>query len=573
MTLTAEQQQIVDAPDGPLTVTACAGSGKTRTAVHRLAELRRRMGMQRGRAVLLSFTNVAVDTFRHEYRALSREFSRDVRHDGVEIDTLDAFLCGRVIRPHGHRTMGSTRMPYLVNGTEPFLSRFVIPGGDFPQPITNLNAIRDGDGFQFECRYRGARVSIDHAAARRQVSRLGQVGAYTHSLTPYWAIRTLEDQPGIRRALVRRYPRILVDEAQDFGPCHQAVLELLANAGCELSLIGDPNQGIYAFNGADGSFLTGYAARSGARTFDLTVNHRSVPAILEVANRLSGRHDSSSLTANGGGEGAFFVSYQTADERRLLEAFSVAVNALGLDIAQSAVLCRGAELAGQLDGSNSDVGQGQVQALARAALLRDQHGRFDEAFALVASAVANLLDDAPNDFLVQVRDTARTAGMRDVRRVIWQFTRNSDEGLPASHLVANAEWHRLLVARAAMLLQVIAPLLSCVPPARLGSRLANRRLPAVPLLERPDLGAQRPQRIRCDTVHKSKGESLDAILYLATRQHAEQMLNGVETELGRIGYVAVTRARRLLWVAVPRSALSSLRGRLIAAGLVEHAGH
>ena len=49
------------------------------------------------------------------------------------------------------------------------------------------------------------------------------------------------------RALVRRYPAILVDEAQDIGPIHQAILELLVKSGCQLSLIGDQQSGHLRF--------------------------------------------------------------------------------------------------------------------------------------------------------------------------------------------------------------------------------------------------------------------------------------------------------------------------------------
>ncbi|EPK8416803.1 TPA: 3'-5' exonuclease [Klebsiella pneumoniae] len=76
-------------------------------------------------------------------------------------------------------------------------------------------------------------------------------------------------------------------------------------------------------------------------------------------------------------------------------------------------------------------------------------------------------------------------------------------------------------------------------------------------------------RIRIDTVHQAKGESLDAVLYLTNREHVGALLAGVDTEVGRIGYVAVTRARNLLWLGVPANALKELRPALIARGFQE----
>lgn len=105
---------------------------------------------------------------------------------------------------------------------------------------------------------------------------------------------------------------------------------------------------------------------------------------------------------------------------------------------------------------------------------------------------------------------------------------------------------------------------------QLGCEDSAIAMPAVGAVAlRADLGTQRNARIRVDTVHKAKGESLEAVLYMATREHIDAMLDGVGTELGRIGYVAVTRAKNLLWLGVPAAALPSLRQRLVDAGFRE----
>ena len=63
MKLSNEQIDIIDAPLGSIAVTACAGSGKTATAIRRLISIRQKMQDSRGRVVLLSFSNIAVNTF------------------------------------------------------------------------------------------------------------------------------------------------------------------------------------------------------------------------------------------------------------------------------------------------------------------------------------------------------------------------------------------------------------------------------------------------------------------------------------------------------------------------------
>lgn len=59
------------------------------------------------------------------------------------------------------------------------------------------------------------------------------------------------------------YPHILIDESQDIGTMHQAILELLIKAGVQVSLIGDPSQSIDEFAGATGEFLRAYTERKG----------------------------------------------------------------------------------------------------------------------------------------------------------------------------------------------------------------------------------------------------------------------------------------------------------------------
>lgn len=561
--LSDEQRTVVDAPIGPLSVIACAGSGKTRTAVHRLVEIRRRLGEQRGRVALLSFSNVAVDTFRESYRRLAQTLPATVGRDRVDIDTLDTFITSHVLRPHAYRTMGAGQTAYLVMGSEPFLAGFTFRTQQrFPLNITAMHvAFRDGD-FDFFYNIHNQRVDLNRAMALKLIASLGRTGAYTHDLGRYWCHRVLAEQPAILRALVRRYPHVLIDESQDIGPCHQAILDLLADAGMEISLIGDPNQGIYEFSGADGSFLRGYGNRAGVRTFSLTKNYRSVPAILAVTNRLSNRHDTHDRNAPDALNGAFFAPYRPNDQDQLIESFEATVVAAGLDLQHSAILCRAVKLADELSGADTPVGRGLVKEFVLASILRDRRRDYRKSFESVARCVVSLLDDPPKNMLVALQSPGKYPEMRPVRRLLWQFVRDPGLGLPSSTLIADTEWHPLLLDRVRQLLALFQREFGWACADNLGNKLTRRDLPHASLMAADGLGTQRSARIRVDTVHKAKGESLDAVLYMATREHIEAMLDGVATEVGRIGYVAVTRARNLFWLGVPAAALPNLRQRL-----------
>ncbi len=103
----------------------------------------------------------------------------------------------------------------------------------------------------------------------------------------------------------------------------------------------------------------------------------------------------------------------------------------------------------------------------------------------------------------------------------------------------------------------------------IGRKLSKKALPNLPLATTPEINEGDLTTLRIDTVHKAKGESLDAVLYVTLKEHAQALLDGVGTEVGRIGYVAVTRARDLLWVAVPHSSLNELRPAFLSKGFKE----
>lgn len=575
--LSPEQRAIVDAPLVPLAVVACAGSGKTFTAVHRLLGIRRRLGEARGRVALLSFSNVAVQTFRESYRPLAQSLPSGTGRQRVDIDTLDGFLTSNILRPHAGRTMGCPRTPFLVSGAEPFLENkelklwaqpakgdaYPVPRADIGDVVANFH----GGVAHFQYRKHKALIPITNGASA--VARLGKIGAYTHNLGQYWALRALQGQPLILAAMARRYPHILVDESQDIGTIHQAILLELAAAGSQISLIGDPSQGIYEFAGADGTFLTDYGKQAGVHSFPLTRNYRSVPAVVALANALSNRTDTAERAAPKLSHGAFFIGYKAVDREKLIVAFQAAIVASGLSAERSAVVCRGSAAVESLAGTAAAMGQGLIKQFARAAVLRDKRKDYLGAFRAVAGCIAGLLQKPGDGWLASLTQPARHPEMKPIRREIWTFTRSAELGLPAASLVADTEWHPRLVPRVKALLDRLEKRYGLPQGENVGNRLKKTELLNRPLQPAEDLATEKQSVLRVDTVHKVKGESLDALLFLAEKDHAEALLRGVDTELGRIGYVAATRARNLLWVAIPAAALPALRPILLAKGFVE----
>ncbi len=187
----------------------------------------------------------------------------------------------------------------------------------------------------------------------------------------------------------------------------------------------------------------------------------------------------------------------------------------------------------------------------------------------MAVAVVALLDNAPHGLVSQITQPSSNPADRELRKVVWAFTRDKATGLPSSSLIADKEWHAQLLARIKVLLAKLESDFGFKQVANVGNKLAKKALPSTSLTSAEDLADSDAKALRIDTVHKAKGESLDAVLYMTTKEHAQALLDGVSTEVGRIGYVAATRARDLLWVAVPHNSLKDLRPQFLARGFKE----
>ena len=565
-----EQQDIITHTLAPLSVTACAGSGKTFTAVRRVDALRGLLGSGRGHVALLSFSNVAVDVFGRSYL----ENLKDTRKSGrarVCIETFDGFITTKVLRPHASRTMESDCMPYLLTGTEPFLDnplyQFKPNGQRYAADIDTVEVEHKDGKLKISCRPYSQTLEVPNGI--QPVRRLGKLGAYTHALGRYWAYETLRRETKLLAALAHRYPQIVVDEAQDLGSMQVALIELLASAGSEITLIGDPNQAIFEFCGADGSYLRGYPARAGVVPKDLTINYRSVPRIVNTANSIAHRTDTAHRPEPATDNGAFFLPFGKGEEGKLIAAFESAVLAAGLSLSQSAVVCRALKKKQALCNLGQEYGQGTTKLFVSATMARDLAQDYNEAFRLTVCATVGLLKNPPRQACAGILDPSRFPDFRDVRKIIWEFTRTSEQGLPSGSLHMQLEWHPKLLMNVKALLERLKQDHQLPSQDNLNMRLKKTGLPAKALFDTNTERAVIDPALRVETIHGVKGESLDAVLYLANKEHVNALVNGTGTELGRIGYVALTRARNLFWLGILRTDAETFRSALTGHTFVE----
>lgn len=349
----------------------------------------------------------------------------------------------------------------------------------------------------------------------------------------------------------------MIDEAQDIGSMDWAIVQLLRQHGVRICLVGDPAQAIYGFNGGSGHYLRELGQSADVAQFSLRTNFRSVPSIVHCANRLATRQDAADRPALTTHSGAFILPYDPLVPRAIVDRFTTVAQQLSYSSADAAIICRTTDLVGQARGGSSNRGAGLVKRLVKAAEFRVAN-QYDQAFSECVTVIAALLAPAAPRFASLIKDTPDDLA-RPIRARIWRFTCDHQGGLPSPELTARDTWLRQLLGNMRALLQDLEA--HGLTFADIGRRLTARDLDAMALI------AANPTW-RVDTVHQVKGESIGAVLYIATERHAQALLGGIDTEDGRIGYVALTRARDLFWMAVPDESYRNLVHRAAAVGIM-----
>lgn len=194
-----------------------------------------------------------------------------------------------------------------------------------------------------------------------------------------------------------------------------------------------------------------------------------------------------------------------------------------------------------------ELGQGKTKLLALATIKRDKHKKYKEAFDIVVQCISGLLSSLPNNFAELVNHDPK---FKQLKQMIWIFIRNPSKGLPLGEQLAKNQWYPALKLNISNLLKEIESNYGFQLKSAIGNVISSKNLPNEPLINNSTMFKR---TIRVDTVHQVKGESLDAVLYISTeKEHLKEMINGTKKELGRIGYVALTRAKNLFVIGIQK---------------------
>jgi DNA helicase-2/ATP-dependent DNA helicase PcrA len=286
--LNDEQREAVTHGEGPLLILAGAGSGKTRVLTHRIAYLVATNVVQAGEILAITFTNKAAAEMRERAELL---VGRRVR--AMWVMTFHS-ACARMLRAHADK-LGYTRQFTIYdtadsrrlikrcmdeNGVDP--KRFT-PGAIHNQISDAKNKMRDAEAYsQLVGSFFERTVADVYTSYERELHRMNAMD-FDDLLVR--AVNVLELFPEVRKTYQQLFRVILVDEYQDTNPVQYRWLQLLAGELRNLTVVGDPDQSVYGFRGADIQNILSFESEfPDAKVVKLERNYRSTQTILDAAN-------------------------------------------------------------------------------------------------------------------------------------------------------------------------------------------------------------------------------------------------------------------------------------------------
>jgi DNA helicase-2/ATP-dependent DNA helicase PcrA len=308
--LNPEQARAVTTTEGPLLILAGAGSGKTRVLAHRIAYLVGVKGVPPWRILAVTFTNRAAGELRDRIISLVGEGGRD-----VQAGTFHA-LCARVLRQEGEAIGISRRFVIYDTDDQAALMKQILREEDLPltgefRPSIVLGAISRAKNEMLDPTFLAENAAnhrertIARLATRYQ-ERLRRASALDFDDLLLEAVRLFEEAPQVLAKYQDRWRYLHVDEYQDTNRAQYLWVRALAEKHHNLCVVGDDDQSIYSWRGADLRNILDFE-RDWPTTavVKLEQNYRSTQLILDAAHavvsRNEARKDKKLWTANAGG--------------------------------------------------------------------------------------------------------------------------------------------------------------------------------------------------------------------------------------------------------------------------------
>ncbi|MBE3037635.1 MAG: ATP-dependent helicase [Chloroflexi bacterium] len=271
---------------GPCVILAGPGSGKTKTLTIKLARMLEEDVRRPRRIACITYSKQCA-------RELKRRLSLLGVEDGhrASIGTLHSFCLQHIVLPYAHLTPLPKKYPITVASTEEM--------ENLKQEALDKTIANEQWGPRFD-KYRRSHLDrtaanwhgddLDAAAAiEKYEALLDDRGLIDYDGMVLIGLHLVEQYEWIGRALAARFPVLVVDEYQDLGQALDRLVQCLCfKAGMRLVAVGDADQSIYGFTGAEPSLLRNLAERDGVETVTLRLNYRCGSAIIQASEAALG---------------------------------------------------------------------------------------------------------------------------------------------------------------------------------------------------------------------------------------------------------------------------------------------
>ena len=319
--LNPAQHQAVMTTQGPLLVLAGAGSGKTRVLTFRIAHMIADEGVRPWQILAITFTNKAAAEMRERLEAL---LPNNIR--GMWVCTFHA-MCVRLLREDGERLGYGPNFAIYDDDDSKRLVKTILSDLDIDVRQFPLNSIRSKisaaknallypDDVEAQ-----AASPMDHVVARvyrALQARLDKANAMDFDDLLVKAFELFSKYPDVLAKYQERFRYINVDEYQDTNGVQYAITKLLASKYRNLMVVGDDDQSIYSWRGADIKNILAFEKDyEEAVVVKLEQNYRSTGHILAAANAVVAHnsHRKPKRLFTDEGDGEKIQVYQASDER------------------------------------------------------------------------------------------------------------------------------------------------------------------------------------------------------------------------------------------------------------------
>lgn len=295
-TLNDRQCEAVKHTEGPLLITAGAGSGKTKVLTCRIAHLLE-LGVAPYRILAITFTNKAAKEMKERVTNLV-----GAQADSIWLSTFHSF-CAKLLRFEVDGFHGYTRNFTIYDSSDQLvlvkdcLKKLNLDDKQF-MPRSVLGTISSAKNVLMDAKAFAAKASDFYEQKVADVyalyqEKLRENNAVDFDDLLFLAVRLLQEKEDVREKYQSRFQYILVDEYQDTNHAQYALTKILAARWRNICVVGDADQSIYAWRGADIRNIIDFTQDyPDAASIKLEQNYRSTKTILHAANAVIDNNES-----------------------------------------------------------------------------------------------------------------------------------------------------------------------------------------------------------------------------------------------------------------------------------------